>query len=99
MFKSTQQAIDNYLDYWNNFLTVSGYADYYHKDLEQAQQEINTGRELYHATLPKRYAVIKVGRKKIYVSFGGQFNKNTVLLSNCTIVSEAEYLANTQKVN
>ena len=40
--------IDCYLDFWNDFLTVEGYASHYKISYELAENIINTGREFYN---------------------------------------------------
>jgi len=37
-----------YLDYWNNFLTVDNFAEYYGIDNKTAQGIINRGRHLFN---------------------------------------------------
>lgn len=41
-----------YLDFFNNFGTKQGYADYYGLDVEQATQDINVGKEIYNRVFP-----------------------------------------------
>ena len=40
--------IEMYLDYWNNFLTVERFAEYYGITKEQAITIINKGKEKYN---------------------------------------------------
>ncbi len=40
--------IDCYLDFWNDFLTIEGYASHYNISYELAENLINTGREFYN---------------------------------------------------
>jgi len=40
--------IDCYLDYWNDFITIEGYASHYDISCELAENLINTGREFYN---------------------------------------------------
>lgn len=84
--------IEKYIDYFNNFLTVEGYADYCHISVEKAKDMLDKGRNLYHATLPKRVASIQVGRKHIYIAFAGHLRKNTVKLSECEIITKEVYI-------
>jgi len=37
-----------YLDYWNNFLTVDSFAEYYNIDRNKAFNIIERGRELFN---------------------------------------------------
>ncbi len=37
-----------YLDYFNNFLTVGGFADYYGISDEEAERRISIGRKIHH---------------------------------------------------
>ncbi len=37
-----------YLDYWNNFLTVDSFAQYYNIDTNKASNIIVRGRELFN---------------------------------------------------
>ena len=43
------KLINMYLDYYNNFLSVEGFANYY--GLDNAQRVINIGRELYNRSI------------------------------------------------
>ena len=38
-----------YIDYFNNFLTVERFAEYYEMELSEAQAVINEGRKINHA--------------------------------------------------
>lgn len=49
-----QYAINFYLDYFNNYLTVAGIAEYYNYSLATAQRLIARGKELYELTLNNR---------------------------------------------
>lgn len=80
-----QYYLDSYIDYLNNFLTVGGYADYYHIDYNDAEFIINKGREIYQAKQPKRIEIIKCGKKVIFAVFSTYKSKFTVKLNECTI--------------
>lgn len=43
---SLDKFTEMYLDWFNNFLTVERFAEYYEINVEQAQQIINLGREI-----------------------------------------------------
>ena len=45
--QATRQYEAYYLDYWNNFLTVDGYAKYYGITREEAEQRIKAGRKIH----------------------------------------------------
>ena len=48
-FKKVQDRIIlMYLDYWNNFLTVDSFAEYYNIDRQKALNIIARGRELFN---------------------------------------------------
>lgn len=40
--------IEMYLDYWNNFLTVERFSEYYGITKEQAITKINKGKEKFN---------------------------------------------------
>lgn len=47
--KKLKQHIENmYLDYFNNFLSVYRFAEYYDLELDTAERVINLGRKLNH---------------------------------------------------
>lgn len=43
-----QQIETLYLDYFNNFLTIPCFAEYYNLTMNQAERVINIGRKLNH---------------------------------------------------
>lgn len=42
-----------FLDYWNDFLTIEGYARYYSIPMDEANQRINIGRKIHNARTKK----------------------------------------------
>lgn len=48
MRKSKQQIETMYLDYFNNFLSVYRFAEYYNMDEDKAYRVIEIGRRLNH---------------------------------------------------
>lgn len=48
MSRNNQDKINMYVDWLNNFLTVSAFADYYHIGDEEAENIINEGRILFN---------------------------------------------------
>jgi hypothetical protein len=49
MIDKTMDYEKLYLDYFNNFLTVERFAEYYELDVITAQNVINEGRKINHA--------------------------------------------------
>ena len=48
-FKKVQDRIIlMYLDYWNNFLTIDSFANYYNIDRQKALDIISRGNKLYN---------------------------------------------------
>jgi hypothetical protein len=45
---SRLKIVNLYLDYWNNFLTVSRFAEYYNLPEKKANRVINTGRLIFN---------------------------------------------------
>lgn len=48
-----------FLDYFNNFLTIERFADYYNLDLKQAEFIIDKGRQLHQI----RVDILKYNKK------------------------------------
>lgn len=80
-----QYYLDSYIDYLNNFLTVGGYADYYHIDYNDAEFIIKKGRKIYQDKQPKRIEKIKCGKKFMFAVFPSYKSKFTVKLNECKI--------------
>jgi hypothetical protein len=47
--KTEKDFIDYYLDYWNDFLTIGGYARYYGITENKAAKRISIGRKMFNA--------------------------------------------------
>lgn len=80
-----QYYLDSYIDYRNNFLTIGGYADYYHIDYNDAEFIINKGRKIYQDKQPYQIEKIKCGNKVMFAVFPSYKSKFTVKLSECKI--------------
>jgi hypothetical protein len=80
-----QYYLDSYIDYLNNFLTIGGYADYYHIDYNDAEFIINKGREIYKVNQPYQIEKIKCGNTVLFAVFPTYISKFTVKLSECEI--------------
>ena len=50
------QIIDMYLDYVNNFITCSAFAEHYGLNIEAAAQIIKDGRRMHEAQAQEVYA-------------------------------------------
>lgn len=80
-----QYYLDSYIDYLNNFLTVCGYADYYHIDYNDAEFIIKKGRKIYQDKQPYQIEKIKCGKKVMFAVFPSYKSKFTVKLNECKI--------------
>lgn len=57
--KALKATYDEYLDFifmdwFNNFLTVERFAEYYELEIEQAKKAIDTGREIHNKRANER---------------------------------------------